>query len=293
MTKARSEREVAATYGENALVEKPTIALLASLGWKTANLYHESFGLDGTEGREAEHGVILKRRLRAALEKLNPGLPSDAYSQAVDEITRDRSAQIAVNANRELYRLIRDRVKVQIRDEHGRPETVDLTVIDWDDPDNNDFFLASQMWVAGDMYRRRCDLLGFVNGIPFVFIELKAPHLALKTAYDENLRDYRGQSIPQLFHPNAFILLSNGSETKIGTLTSEWEHFFEWKRISEEEEQGKVSLETAIRGLCDRARLLDIIENFVLFEETKGGAGQEGGAKPSVPRRQSCHKKDD
>jgi type I restriction enzyme R subunit len=262
---------VAAGYGENSLVERPAIELLASLGWETANLYHEKFGTDGTEGREAEHQIILARRLRAALEKLNPGLPSDAYSQAVDDLTRDRSAQIAVNANRELYRVIRDRAKVQIRDEHGNPETVDLTVIDWDNPDNNDFFLASQMWVAGDMYRRRCDLLGFVNGIPFVFIELKAPHVALKTAFDENLRDYRGQSIPQLFHPNAFIVLSNGSETKIGTLTSEWEHFVEWKRISEEEEQGKVSLETALRGLCDRARLLDIIENFVVFEETKGG----------------------
>lgn len=262
---------MAASYGENALVEQPAIELFESLGWKTANLYHETFGVDGTEGREAEHQVILPRRLRAALEKLNPGLPTDAYSQAVDDLTRDRSAQIPVNANRELYRLIRDRVKVQIRDEHGNPETVDLTVIDWDNPDNNDFLLASQMWVAGDMYRRRCDLLGFINGFPFVFIELKAPHVALKSAFDENLRDYRGQSIPQLFHPNAFILLSNGSETKIGTLTSEWEHFFEWKRISNEEEQRKVSLETALRGLCDRARLLDIIENFVVFEETKGG----------------------
>ena len=201
MTRAPTARDVAATYGENALVEKPAIELLASLGWKTANLYHETFGEDGTEGREAEHEVILKRRLRTALEKLNPGLPADAYTQAIDEMTRDRSTQIAVNANRDLYRLIRDRVKVQVRDKDGNLETIDLTVIDWDNPDNNDFFLASQMWVAGDMYRRRCDLVGFVNGIPLVFIELKATHVALKTAYDENLRDYRGQSIPQLFHP--------------------------------------------------------------------------------------------
>ena len=113
--------------------------------------------------------------------------------------------------------------------------------------------------------------IGFVNGIPFVFIEFKAPNVALKSAFDDNLRDYRGQSIPQLFHPNAFILLSNGSETKIGTLTSEWEHFFDWKRISDEGEAGKISLDTALRGLCDRTRLLDIIENFTVFEETKGG----------------------
>lgn len=121
------------------------------------------------------------------------------------------------------------------------------------------------------MYRRRCDLVGFVNGIPLVFIELKAPHVALKTAYDDNLRDYRGQSIPQLFHPNAFIMLSNGSETRVGTITSEWEHFFEWKCIADEEEQGEVSIERALRGLCDRRRLLDVVENFIAFEDTKGG----------------------
>ena len=252
-------------------MEQPAIELLASLGWKTANLYNETFGPEGTEGREAEHEVILKRRLRAALEKLNPGVPAEAYKQAIDELTRDRSKQIPVNANRDLYRLIRDRAKVEIRDEDGNLEIVDLKVIDWDRPENNEFFLASQMWVAGDMYRRRCDLIGFVNGIPLVFIEFKAPNVALKSAFDDNLRDYRGQSIPQLFHPNAFILLSNGSETKIGTLTSEWEHFFEWKRISDEGEAGRITLETALRGLCDRTRLLDIIENFTVFEETKGG----------------------
>jgi type I restriction enzyme, R subunit len=271
MTPAPRRREVVAEYGENALVEAPSIALLASLGWKTANLYHETFGVDGTEGREAEHEVILKRRLRAALEKLNPDAARDAIAQAIDELTRDRSTQIAVNANKDFYRLLRDRVKVQIRDDEDNPQTIDLTVIDWDNPGNNDFFLASQMWVAGDMYRRRCDLVGFVNGIPLVFIELKAPHIPLKTAYDDNLRDYRGQSIPQLFHPNAFIMLSNESETRVGTITSEWEHFFEWKRIANEDEQGEVSIERALRGLCDRKRLLDVVENFVTFEETKGG----------------------
>src|SRR5262245_5288874 len=99
MTPPQTTRDVAASYGENALVEAPAIELLASLGWNTANLYRETFGVDGTEGREAEHEVILKRRLRAALERLNPGLPSDAYTQAIDELARDRAAQIAVNAN--------------------------------------------------------------------------------------------------------------------------------------------------------------------------------------------------
>ncbi len=111
------------------------------------------------------------------------------------------------------------------------------------------------MWVAGDMYRRRCDLLGFVNGLPLVFIELKKPAVPLKRAFDDNLRDYRGQSIPQLFHPNAFILLSNGSDTKVGTLTSAWEHFFDWKRVLDEDEPEpprQVSLEVRCAACANR-----------------------------------------
>lgn len=271
MTPPPGVKEVSAGYGELALVEMPAIVLLTSLGWSFKNLYAETFGLSGSEGRESESQVILTRRLRAALVALNPGLPGDAYAQAVEQLTQDRSKQIAVNANRDFYRLLKDGVKVKVPDEHGAHSTETLRVIDWATPANNEFFLASQMWVAGDMYRRRCDLLAFVNGLPLVFIELKKPAVPLKSAFDDNLRDYRGQSVPQLFHPNAFILLSNGSDTKVGTLTSGWEHFFDWKRVADEDEAGKVSLERALRGLLEPARLLDYIENFTVFEEGKGG----------------------
>ena len=140
--------------------------------------------------------------------------------------------------------------------------TETLRVIDWATPANNEFFLASQMWVAGDMYRRRCDLLGFVNGLPLVFIELKKPAVPLRSAFDDNLRDYRSQSVQQLFHPNAFILLSNGSDTRVGTLTSGWGHFFDWKRVADEDElspvSGKVSLERALRGRLEPKRLVEL-----------------------------------
>ncbi len=265
-------REIRAGYGEDQLVERATAALLQTMGWQHASLYAETLGPAGTEGRESESQVILKRRLLASLERLNPGLPPDAYAQAVEQLAQDRSRQIAVNANRDVYRLLKDGVKVGVPDEHGGQRIETLRVIDWDTPANNDFFLASQMWVAGDMYRRRCDLLAFVNGLPLVFIELKKPSVPLKSAFDDNLRDYRGQSVPQLFHPNAFILLSNGSDTRVGTLTSEWEHFFDWKRVADEDEAvGKVSLERALRGLLEPARLLDYVENFTVFEEGKGG----------------------
>jgi len=271
MSPASGIREMAASYGELMLVEQPAIELLESLGWTHANLYAETFGPHGTEGRESEHQVILTRRLRAALERLNPGLPADAYAQAIEQLARDRSKQLAVNANREVYDLIKDGVKVTVPDEHGGQTTETLRVIDWTTPDNNDYFLASQMWVAGDMYRRRCDLLAFINGLPLVFIELKKPSVPLKGAFDGNLKDYRGQSIPQLFHPNAFILLSNGSDTRVGTLTSAWEHFFDWKRVDDEAETGKVSLERALRGLLEPTRLLDYVENFTVFEAGRGG----------------------
>ena len=271
MTPPPGVKEVSAGYGELMLVEQPAIDLLTTLGWSFKNLYAESFGVTGSEGRESESQVVLVRRLRAALERLNPGLPTDAYSQGVEQIEQDRSKQIAVNANREVYRLLKDGVKVKVPDEHGGHHIETLRVIDWATPANNEFFLASQIWVAGDMYRRRCDLLAFVNGLPLVFIELKKPSVPLKSAFDDNLRDYRGQSVPQLFHPNAFILLSNGSDTRVGTLTSTWEHFFDWKRVDAEDEAGKVSLERALRGLLQPARLLDYIENFTVFEEGKGG----------------------
>ena len=273
-----SVREVTASYGELVLVEQAAMDLLAGLGWTVKNLYGETFGELGTEGRVSEQQVILPRRLRAALEALNPGLPADAYAQAIEQITQDRSRQIAVNANRELYRLLKDGVKVKVADEAGGHSIETLRVIDWATPGNNDFFLTSQMWVAGDMYRRRCDLVAFVNGLPLVFIELKKPSVPLKSAYDANLRDYKGQSVPQLFHPNAFIVLSNGSDTRVGTLTSAWEHFFDWKRVEDEDEAingkaqgGQVSLERALRGLLEPGRLLDYVENFTLFEEGKGG----------------------
>lgn len=271
MNKSLSVKEITANYGELALVELPAIQQFADLGWGTANLYHETFGVDSTEGRMSAADVILTKRLRLALERINPGHSALVYDHAITQITEDRSKQLPVNANHTFYKLLKDRVKVDSVDEDGNPQITELSIIDWNCPDNNDFFLAQQMWVSGEMYKRRCDLLGFVNGIPLLFIELKGPHVPLKAAFDENLRDYRGQSIPQLFHPNAFIVLSNGLQTRVGTITSAWEHFFEWKRVDDEEEAGSTSLNTALKGLCDKRRLLDMVENFTVFEEARGG----------------------
>ena len=257
-------------YTEDQLVEQPAIKLFEELGWDSVNAYQETLGPNSTLGRDNKSEVFLTRRLRVAIERLNPGTPAEAVDHAVTEITRPRTVMHYARANQQIHSLIRDRVEVSIRQPDGTALPEKLTVIDWENPDNNDFLLTSQLWVHSDLYHRRTDLVGFVNGIPLVFIELKASHRNLKNAYDENLRDYR-DSIPHLFIPNGFIVLSNGADTKVGTITSGWEFFSEWKKINSEGERGSVSLETVIRGMCTKERLLDLIENFVAFQDLPGG----------------------
>jgi len=257
-------------YTEDQLVEQPAIRLFEELGWETVNAYYETLGPKGTLGRDNKSEVFLIRRLSAAIERLNPGVPADAIDQAVAEITRPRTVLHYARANQQIHSLIRDRVTVFIRQPDGTTLPEKLTIVDWENPENNDFILTSQLWVHSDLYHRRTDLVGFVNGIPLVFIELKASHRNLKNAYDDNLRDYR-DSIPHLFTPNGFVVLSNGADTKVGTITSGWEFFSEWKKINSEGEEGSVSLETVIRGMCTKERLLDLIENFIVFQDLPGG----------------------
>jgi type I restriction enzyme R subunit len=174
-------------------------------------------------------------------------------------------------ANREIYQLLRNGVKVYIPDPEGGGEKVEtVRLIDWDNHANNDFLLVSQFWLVGEMYKRRADLVGFVNGIPLLFVELKASHKQIQTAFTGNLTDYK-DTIPQLFWFNAFIILSNGSEAKVGSITSDWGHFNDWKKINSEGEEGVISLETVLRGTCEPIRFLDILENFLLFMEVRGG----------------------
>jgi len=257
-------------YSEDNLVEQPAIALFAGLGWETENCFYEKFGENSTFGRETSSEVVLLPRLRSALERLNPALPKEAIELAIEELVRDRSIMSPANANREIYQLLKNGVKVSFQDSDNEEIVETVQVIDWNEPLNNNFFLASQFWVSGDMYKRRADLVGFVNGLPLIFIELKASHRRLEHAYQDNLRDYKS-TIPQLFWYNALIILSNGSLSKIGSMSAAWEHFADWKKINSEGEEGIISLDTMIRGTCEPSRLLDIIENFTIFSEVSGG----------------------
>ena len=256
-------------YSEDELIEQPAIELFDELGWQTINAFYESFGTGGTLGREHAGEVVLTRHLIPALRKLNPTASNEAIQIAVNELSRDRSVMSLGAANREVYGLLKNGVKVEIRTADGEMMAERIRVIDWDDPENNDFLLVSQLWVTGEIYKRRADLMGFVNGLPLVLWEVKAVHKRLEQAFVNNITDYK-LTIPQLFWYNAFIIVSNGVQSKLGSVSAEWEHFCEWKKISSEAEPGLVSLETILRGTCEKTRLLDLVENFMLFSEAAG-----------------------
>lgn len=274
-------------FSEQGLVEKPTLALLEQLGYEAVDGYTEQFGSARLEslGRDDQSQVVLERRLRLKLAALNPDLPATAIDAAVDALTQDRSALAPTRANREVWALLRDGAKVTVADDCGDRVTETVCFIDWRNPTNNDVLAVSQFWVVGPQHKRRCDIVCFVNGIPLVLLELKASHKSVEHAYSRNLRDYR-DAIPQLFTPNALVILSNGSETRVGATFAPWERFGEWKRIDHESELGIVSLETAIHGLCEPERLLDARGELRRLPRAAGRACEGAGAEPSGPRGQ-------
>jgi type I restriction enzyme, R subunit len=262
---------VSEAYTEDQLVEQPAIGLFAKLGWQVVAALNENFGDTGTLQRETKGEVVLVRRLRASLMRLNSELPAEAITTAVDELTRDRSAMGIEAANCEIYLLLKDGIMVSLPDrEQGGQKTERVRAIDWERPENNDFLLVNQFSVTGPLYTCRPDLVGFVNGLPLVIIELKKPGVPARAAFDDNLTHYK-QQIPALLWYNALLIASNGTDSRIGSITADWERFFEWKRIEREDEPRRVSLEVMIRGTCGPARLLDIVENFMLFSEQKSG----------------------
>jgi type I restriction enzyme R subunit len=262
------------SYSEDQLVEQPAIQLFAELGWETLSASEEVMGANGTLGRETKSEVVLVVRLRAVLARLNSSLPPEAINAAVDELSRDRSAMTPAAANRELWALMRDGVKVSVPDTaKGGVKDERVRVVDWNNPAANDFLLVSQMTIVGQLYTCRPDLIGFVNGLPWVVIELKKPGVPAKQAFDGNLTSYKHaqNGVPALFWSNTLLIASNGTDSRVGSLTADWERFFEWKRIESEDEPRRVSLDVMLRGLCEPSRLLDLTENYTLFSEHKSG----------------------
>jgi type I restriction enzyme R subunit len=255
---------------EQALLQR----LQHQFGYDVLNSYTvDPEDLNDGSGRSDKREVVFVERVRQALIRLNSDVPSSAIEDALSTLLAKRQAMSPVAANYEVDSLLRHGIRVEFDDKAGRHEEQRLKVIDFDDPAENEFLAVSQLWVKGERGYRRPDVLLYVNGIPLVFIELKNSNIKLKTAYEYNILAYRND-VPQLFEPNAFCVLSNGLETRVGSMTAEWEHFFTWLRVNDEtekvdrekiEETKNESLTRVIEGLLLHDRLLDYVENFSVF----------------------------
>ena len=257
-------------YSENILVQESAGQLLErELGWEVAFAYNtEKLGEDGSFGRKSYKEILLTRYFREALLRLNPWITPGQMEEAQKIMESHLSTSSLLQINEEKYFLIRDGIPVTVKKPGGRTETKNAMVIDFQNPGNNHFLAIKELKIHGDLYRRRTDIVGFVNGLPLLFVELKKNTVDVRDAYTNNYIDYL-DTIPHLFYYNAFLILSNGTEAKVGTLGSKYEFFHEWKRLSEQE-QGSVALETMLRGICKKKNFLDLLENFILYDHSGG-----------------------
>lgn len=257
-------------YSENILVQESASHLLEQeLGWEVTLAYNtEKLGKDGTFGRTSYKEILLTRYFRQALQKLNPWITLIQLDEAQKKMESHLSTASLMQINEEKYTLIRDGIPVTVKRPGGKTEEKNAMVIDFHNPENNHFLAVQELKIHGELYRRRTDIVGFVNGIPLLFIELKKTTVDVQNAYTDNYTDYL-DTIPHLFYYNAFLILSNGLEAKVGTLGSKYEFFHEWKRLSEEE-KGSVALEVMLRGICKKESFLDLLENFILFDHSDG-----------------------
>jgi type I restriction enzyme, R subunit len=257
---------------ERAIVQK----LVTDYGYQSLNAYTaDPADLNDCTGRTDKREVVLQDRLKAAALRLNQDIPENAIDEALAKLTASRAAMTTIAANREIDSLIRDGIPVEYQNDEGRTEHARVRVIDFSAPkaeDQNEYLALTQLWVRGVTRYRRPDVLIYVNGLPIVFIELKNSNHKVQNAYDDNLTNYKAD-IPQLFAYNAFCILTNALETRVGSFNADWEYFFVWLRPDDEREKVDreqiraegISIERALAGLLPPERLLDYIENFVLY----------------------------
>ncbi len=260
-------------YSEDQLIQLPAAELLEKeLHWDSVFAFDkETFGADSLLGRLSDRETVLRRDVDAALRRLNPGLPEEAYHEALVQVMQIDTAKTLLQANEEKYELLKHGIPITLRDSDGRMIEKRLRLLDFDEPGNNRYLVVRELWVQGRLWRRRADLVGFVNGLPLVFIELKRFDKDIRSAFDGNFSDYK-DTIPQLFHWNAFAILSNGLDGLYGSITTPWEHFSRWKRLDEDDPEPKKDqplLPVLLRGMLDKTQLLDLVENFILFDRSE------------------------
>jgi type I restriction enzyme R subunit len=230
---------------------------------------------DGT-GRASKKQCVLPLVMREALRNINPHIEPEYLKNIEKQLCQDFTGTDLVATNYNLYKQIRNGITINVR-RNGKPDFDFVKLVDFDHPEKNTFTVVSQMWIQGRVYYRRPDILVFINGMPMVFIELKNSIVKVEEAYNKNLKDYL-KDIPNLFAFNQICVLSNGLETKLGAFNATYDYFFEWLKVySEKEELHRDQLllaDTAedssvrlfVEGLLDKERLLDYIENFILFQ---------------------------
>ena len=208
-------------YSENILVQNSAGNVLQNkLGWEVVFAYDkEQLGEDGTLGRKSHKEIVLTRYLRQALFDNNDWMTDEYADSAVKTLCAYTASATLMQINEEKYSLLRDGIPVQIKKVDGTFESRNAAVFNFAEPTKNHFLAVQELKIHGELYRRRTDIVGFVNGLPLLFIELKKQNVDVKNAYDCNYTDYLS-TIPQLFHFNAFLMLSNGLEAKVGTMGS-------------------------------------------------------------------------
>jgi len=270
-------------YSEDNNIQEPAARLLEeNLGWRSVYAFNaETFGPDSLLGRKSPSETVLVRELDAALARLNPDLAvtpkgREQLALARDQLLDADPTKTLLQHNEAHWKRMRDGITLKATSGESRDD-VHVTVIDFRQPERNDFLVVRELWVHNGPFKRRCDLVGFVNGLPLVFIEVKRHDKGLKAAFDDNYTDYK-DTIPQLFHHNALVIVANGIDARFGSITSSWDHFYRWKRLNEDDADPAPQphdkpllplLPILLRGMCAPGTLLDLVENFTLFDSSE------------------------
>ncbi len=251
------------------IVEQATLDWLAELGWQVT----QGAEIVDTE-RQGDYGrVVLEQRLRDALEELNPDLLAEAIDDAFARLTRPEGASLETR-NRAFHRMLVDGVTVEYRAAGGSLRGAQVRVIDFDDPAGNDFLAVNQFAVSENRHNRRLDVVLFVNGLPLGVIELKSATAEEATIWAawQQLQTYKAE-LPSLFSMNELLVISDGIEARVGTLTARKEWFKPWRTISGEElaDRTMPQLHVVLAGLAEHGRLLALLRDFIVFEDQGGG----------------------
>jgi type I restriction enzyme R subunit len=253
------------------LVEQAALDLLEAVGWKIA--HGPDVAPDTPSAERRDYGeVVLTQRLRDALARLNPTLPVETLDDAFRKLTRPEGAELT-RRNRTLHRLLADGVTVEYRD-LGEIRGAQVRVIDFDDPDNNDWLAVNQYSVTENKHNRRFDVVLFINGLPLAVVELKNAadeNATIWTAFHQ-LQTYQTE-IPSLFATNAVLLVSDGIEARVGALGAGREWFKPWRTITGDTlaESHVPELQVVIEGLLAPWRFLDFVRDFIVFEDDGSG----------------------